>query len=401
MVTDLLYMQHPEILDFQANLLDIEEQANDLFAVRLDRSYFYPTGGGQEHDTGWINDARVLNVLKDEKQSPGILHWIDRPLVPGPVSARIDADRRFRHMQHHTAQHLLTQCFLQSLGLETTSANINGFSPSTLDLPVTTLDSSRLDEVERFANQVIFENRFVRAFFAAPDELVQFPLRKQPPVSTAIRIVEIAGFDWSPCAGTHCNATGQVGILKITRTERVRDNLRIHFVAGLQAYEIFASTYAITSALSSQFSLHPGNLVQAMSNQADQLKQAQKEILDLRKKFLAAEARSLAEEARNGNAYPRLIRFFEGRPALEIRFLAEELAKVYPGLSCLFTHDGQALTACFSSSKDCQLSARQELARWLSSVGGKGGGDDRFAQGGAKMTGEVYRALSQQSLGWI
>ncbi len=177
MVTDLLYMQHPEILDFQANLLDIEEQANDMFAVRLDRSYFYPTGGGQDHDTGWINDARVVNVLKDDKQSPGILHWIDRPLVRGPVSARIDADRRFRHMQHHTAQHLLTQCFLQSLELETISANINGSSPSTLDLPVNSVDSGRLDEVERFANQVIFENRFVRAFFAAPDELVQFPLR--------------------------------------------------------------------------------------------------------------------------------------------------------------------------------------------------------------------------------
>jgi alanyl-tRNA synthetase len=108
----------------------------------------------------------------------------------------------------------------------------------------------------------------------------------------------------------------------------------------------------------------------------------------------------MAEEARNINAYPRFIRFFEGRPAHDIRLLAEELGKVYPGLACLFTHDGHALTACFSSGKDCQLSARQELARWLSSVGGKGGGDDRFAQGGAKMTGEVYQALSQQSPGW-
>ncbi len=399
-MNNLLYMEHPDVLEFEANVLDLLPPKNGLFAVTLDRSFFYPTGGGQEHDTGLINDARVVDVIKDENRSLSIIHLVDRAIADGPVTARIDPERRLRHKQHHTGQHLLTQCFLQLFNLETISANINGYSPSTLDLPVNDLGREQIDNAELLANQVIYENRLVRAFFASQDELAGLPLRKQPPVTEAIRIVEITNFDWTPCAGTHCSATGQVGVLKITRAEHLRDNLRIHFVAGLQAYELFTSTSETVATLSSQFSLRPDDLVQAINNQASQLRQAQKDIQELRSKALANEAQLLAVEAQKTQNPLSLVRFFERRPASELRLLAEELRKAYPGTACLFTHDGAKLTIIVICGNQSQQSARMVLNKWLAPFGGKGGGDDQMAQGGSKMTPETYQVFIRQVPGF-
>ncbi len=394
----LLYMEHPEILEFEAQILDIQQRPDGLFAVYLDQSFFYPTGGGQEHDTGFLNEGRVLDVIKDENHPPSILHLVDRPLDHGPVTARIDPERRLRHMQHHTGQHLLTQCFLQHLNLETVSSNINGYSPSTLDLPMNDLENSQISAVERLANQIVFENRPVRAFFASQEDLAELPLRKQPPATSSVRIVEISGFDWTPCAGTHCSATAQVGIIKITRRERMRDSLRIHFVAGLQAYELFTTTVETISTLSSQFSLHPNDLAQVMTSQAAQLKQALKDLQEQRSKALAGEALLLAVEAQQRPEDPEsLVRFYEGRPAGELRLLAEALRKRYSGTACLFTHDGSKLTAIVICGDKSRYSARQVLDHWLQPLGGKGGGDDRIAQGGAQLTSEAYQAIIHRS----
>jgi len=398
---DLLYIDHPEILDFEATILQVQEKPKGVYAVYLDRSYFYPTGGGQEHDTGFLNDARVVNVMKDNTHSPSLIHIVDRPLVPGPVRARIDSERRFRHMQHHTAQHLLTQCFVQRLQLDTISANINGYSPTTLDLPVNDLSHDQLSDVELLANQVMFEDRPVRSFIASQADLAELPLRKQPPVTEAIRIVEIKGFDWTPCAGTHCTATGQVGLIKITRTEHIRESLRIYFVAGLQAYELFTSSFEMISSLSSQFSLHPKDLASMVMCQAAQLKETQKELQKLRNQSLANEAQSLVETALKSGSEYVLVRFFDGRPALEVRLLAEELRKIFHGIACLFTFDANKLTAIVISGDQGQQTARLVLDQWLAPIQGKGGGDAVMAQGGAKMTVEAYQEFKQQSQAFL
>jgi alanyl-tRNA synthetase len=392
---ELLYMDFPEVLEFETNILSVKAIDGGLFEVSLDQSYFYPTGGGQEHDTGTLNDARVIDVLKDEGRSPSLIHHVDRALVSGPAKARIDSERRFRHMQHHTAQHLLTQCFRKRLDLDTISANINGYTPTTLDLPVKGLDQGQILDVEHLAYQVIYENRPVRTFFASQAELVDLPIRKQPPVVDKIRIVEISGFDWTPCAGTHCFATGQVGIVKITRTERVRENLRVHFVAGMQAYDLFSTTLELADTMSAQLSVNLKDLPMMVQNQSNQLKQAQKELKELREKRIVSEANNLA--AQNPDQSSVLLKFFVDRPANEIRSLADELRKIYEGLACLFTIEGNKLTAIVVCGKQSQQSARLMLDRLLALIAGKGGGDDRMAQGGAKITPESYQEFIRKS----
>ena len=132
-------------------------------------------------------------------------------------------------VQHHTAQHLLSQC-LVPFGLETLSANINVDTPSTVDFPFTELTPEQLRQAEDLANQVIYENRMVKSYFVAPENISQVPLRRPPKVHENIRIIEIDGYDHSACGGTHVPQTSMIGVVKILRTERQNEKtlVRIH-----------------------------------------------------------------------------------------------------------------------------------------------------------------------------
>src|SRR5512143_2691164 len=173
----LLYLEDSTILEFEANVMAHLTLTDGRNGVVLDRTYFYPTGGGQEHDTGWIGSAKVLEVIKDDDHSR-LVHVVEGQVGLGAVTAHIDAERRLRHMQHHTAQHLLSQCFIHLFEIESISSNINGYTPSTLDLGVPTLTREQLDQIEDLANQIIYENRPVKTYFVTPEELQSLPLRK-------------------------------------------------------------------------------------------------------------------------------------------------------------------------------------------------------------------------------
>ncbi len=255
----LLYLQDPLKFEFEASVVEKIALPGGRHGVVLDQTYFYPTGGGQEHDTGQIESAAVLDVYKSQDISQ-VIHVLDRDLPLGRVMARVDSDRRLRHMQHHTAQHLLSQCFLRQLHVPTLSANINGYSPSTLDLESPAISKTDLDAVENLANEVIFQNLQVKSYFVSGAESAKLPVRKVDLIHEDIRIVEIDTFDYSACAGTHCTYTGSIGILKITKTERQNEKLRVHFFAGLQALENFRDSFDTVIHLSATFSVHPRDL---------------------------------------------------------------------------------------------------------------------------------------------
>jgi alanyl-tRNA synthetase len=235
-MTEQLYFDDPLTLEFTAQVTETRPLDGGRFGVILPHTYFYPTSGGQEHDTGYIGEARVLDVFKENSE---IVHVVDQPIQTGMYPARIDRLRRIRAMQHHTAQHVLSASFLEVAGIDSLSANINGDNPSTIDLEVDELGLDILGKAERYANRIFFENRAVKTYYIGDEEVPSLPFRKAPKVSGHIRVVEVEGLDYTPCGGTHCPNTGMVGLLKIVKTERVNQKLRIHFVAGYQALETF------------------------------------------------------------------------------------------------------------------------------------------------------------------
>lgn len=379
-----LYLKDSQTLDFEAVVIDLISLPDGRAGAILDQSYFYPTGGGQAHDMGFLSGVKVIDVYKDS--GTGLLvHVIDQPLPLGPVIGKIDAERRQRHMQHHTAQHLLTQCFVTLFGFDTLSANINGYSASTLDLPVEGLSKEMLSQAENLANRLIYEDRPVRAFFVAPQELERLPLRRAPKVSEDIRIVEIDGFDYTPCGGTHCSSTGQIGLIKIVKTEKQNERTRVHFLAGWQALNLFQTFFDILSGLAGQMSIAPQDLPAIVSRQNEQLQQVQKDLQALRLEAITWEAGRLAGQVEILAGRQIVLASFTSRPVNELRILGTELAR-QPGLtSVLAALEGPKISLVVACGEGCDPIARELLAKLLSPFNGRGGGDARLAQGGGSI----------------
>ncbi len=394
----LLYLTDPLTLTFETTVTESFTQPDGRPAVLLEQSYFYPTGGGQEHDTGRIGPAQVVEVTKQENPLC-VIHILDRPVSPGIVYCTIDSDRRQRHSQHHTAQHLLTQCFVYLYGLDTLSANINGYTPSTLDLPTPKIEPEMLAQAENLANQIIYEDRPVQSYFVNPQALERLPLRRAPKVSEDIRIIEIEGFDYTPCGGTHCSRTGQIGVIKIVRTEKQNERTRVHFVAGWQALELFQASYATVSSLAIGLSVGQAELATSVLRQAEQLQKALKDLQSYQAERLAWEANRLAESATRIGGKLVSLTVFDNRPIVELRLLAGELSKRDGLVSILATTAGDKISLVAACGSSLDLSARDLLARLLAIWGGRGGGDARLAQGGGTLQpGQPVETLLREKL---
>jgi alanyl-tRNA synthetase len=378
-MTEQLYFDDPLTLEFTAQVTETRPLQTGRFGLILPRSYFYPTSGGQEHDTGFIGAARVLDVYKENGD---ILHVVDQPLQPGTYPASIDQPRRIRAMQHHTAQHVLSASFLEVAGIDSLSANINGDSPSTIDLEVEELDPEILQKTERFANGIFFENRAVKTYYIGDEEVPSLPFRKAPKVSGRIRVVEVEGLDYTPCGGTHCPSTGMVGLLKIIKTERVNQKLRIHFVAGYQALEYFDRNQQIIQLAARMLETSQEDIPVVLGRKLDQLKTIQAELESLRASLFAQEAGQLAASARPAGPVDLLTATFRDRSASELRGLAQELRERVGLVTVLAAYEGAKLSIITTCAADSGFDARELLMHLLAPLGLRGGGDASIAQGG-------------------
>ncbi len=397
--TEQLYFDDPLCLEFEAEIIETVALPDGHTGAILPRTYFYPTSGGQEHDIGTIGPAQVVDVFKDDDDR--IIHSLSLPLTIGRYLARIDRDRRLRHMQHHTAQHVLTGSFVAVLGLETLSANINGYTPSTIDLDAHQISAADLGRVEAYANQILFENRTVKTYYVTDAEAARVPFRKPPAVSGRIRVIEVDGFDYSACGGTHCPQTGMVGLVKILRTERVNQKLRVHFVAGAQALEVFQACHAVVQEITSLLDTGLDGLGEAVRRQQERLKTMEVELEDLRRERLENEARLLAESARPVEKWRLVTALFPNRPPAELRLLAGKL-RAFPGLiSLLASYDGQKLSLVAACAPDSGLNARLLLEQHLTPLACRGGGDESLAQGGGPVEQAALDRLFSQTEEYI
>lgn len=387
-----LYQEDPLKLEFEANITNVYTLPDGSSGVTLDRTYFYPTGGGQWHDTGTIEGIPVVEVIKFDDQKE-LVHVLEGILEIGPVHASIDGGRRLRHMQHHTAQHLLTGCFVHLLGYETVSAHISGYTPSTIDLEAESVSAEELMRVEDLANQIIRENHVVKSYYVSPEELKDLPLRKPPPAVEQVRIVEIDGFDYSACGGTHCLQTGMIGVLKIIKTERQNEKLRINFVAGEQALEYFRDYQRVAVDLAGHLSVGYEEVMEAVVRLEEALKSAQKELSVLRMERIGIEAQKLAEKAERVRNVHLVLESYRERPVDELRALAKEFKDMPEVVALLASFDGKKVTAIAACGEASGKDARVLLNAVLTKIGGRGGGEARLAQGGGAASEEDFERL--------
>jgi len=258
--------------------------------VILDQTVFYPTSGGQPHDTGTINKVDVIDVFEDEHQQ--IVHLLEKPVEDAQVACEINWERRFDHMQQHTGQHILSQALLKICNGETLSFHLGDWS-ATIDIDQSDLSSEIINAVEQHANRVIMEDRHVIAHVVDREEIRKYPVRKPPTVEDNIRILEIENYDYSPCGGTHCSRTGEIGLIKIRHYENYKGGTRIHFVCGSRALEDYQAKTEILKQLSKSMSAAESDLPQNITKLKDDLKALTAERDRLGKKLLDYEANSL------------------------------------------------------------------------------------------------------------
>jgi len=396
--TQQLYFDDPFTLEFDAEVVESFPLDGGKFGVVLPRTYFYPTSGGQEHDTGSIGKAHILDVYK---KGETIVHVLDRELVPGLHPAHIDRERRFRHMQHHTAQHILSASFLEVANIDSISANINGVTPSTIDLEVGDVDEETLRRTEEFANGIFFENRAVKTYHVTEGEISNLPMRKPPKVSGSIRVVEVDGFDYTPCGGTHVTRTGMIGMLKIVKTERVNQKLRIHFVAGYQALNFFEQVQSAAQGAALLLNSGLDGVVASVERLQSNLKQMQSELDSLRGVVLGVEAEKLVANAEAVSEYRLITALFENRPATELRSLADKLRREAGMVAVLASYDGVKFSLVAACAEDTKLDARELLNYHLVPIGGRGGGSPTLAQGGGATNRSALDVLFTQTKSYL
>jgi alanyl-tRNA synthetase len=210
-----------------------------------------------------------------------------------------------------------------------------------------------------------------------------------------IRIVEIEGYDYSPCGGTHVLQTGSIGLLKVFKSERQNEKTRIYFVAGLQAFNLFRQMYDSLTGLATKMSTGWQDIPELMSKQSEQITLLQKEILPLRRAGIKLEVQELAARAEERQGFKIVQASFENRPVPELRMLAEELKGISAVVSYLASFDGKKLSLIVTCAEDTGMDARQVLNKQLVKIGGRGGGDARLAQGGGLASQDQFNLFLQ------
>ena len=370
----------------------------DQPAVRLSQSAFYPTSGGQPHDTGSLNGTAVVDVQVGADGA--VLHLLAHSLLEETksVNGQIDWSRRYDHMQQHSGQHLLSQVFYRGLGLETVSVHF-GDVLNTLDLDGPPLSASQLATVETAANETVWQDRPIRAYWITEAEKEMVPLRRAPTVQGKMRIVEIEKFDWSACGGTHVRRTGEIGQISLLRIEKHRGRSRVHFVCGGRALVDAAQRRELLAATAGLLDSSVHDVPDLVSKLQDALRGAEKELNAQGEALVEYQARELLAAAETAAGVRVVARELADAEPAAIQKLARALI-AEPGVVALLgcAQRGKG-TVVFARSQDLSLHAGNLLRDTLRQFGGGGGGRPDFAQGGGvaaeKLTAVLEAALEK------
>jgi alanyl-tRNA synthetase len=405
-MTERLYYNDSFLYDFRARVLDAKELKREghqsIWALKLDRTAFYPSSGGQPYDTGRLTTESKSGVLLEvavedvfEDEQGDVWHRVSKVVPPGvEVRGNIDIERRRDHMQQHTGQHLLSAAFVQLLGAKTVSFHL-GEQTSTIDLEIASLSHDDLLRVEHLSNEVIAENRPVAIHYATHEQAQKMGVRKLPQREGEIRLIDIQDFDLNACGGTHARSTGQIGGLLLRRTEKVKQGIRVEFVCGLRAAAAARRDFETLSEAAALYPCAPADLRANIAKQRDDARQAQKresQLLDELAGFKAAEMLRNVTPDDAGRKW--ILAVFEDRDAVFIKLLAQKATRNGSVVALLgSSQDPPAIV--FARSSDLQGDLGTLLRELVTATGGRGGGGKDFAQGGVPNRSDLPQLLEK------
>ena len=380
MDTVKLYYESAYTQDFTAVVQSCEAVKNG-FAVILDRTAFYPEGGGQPADHGTLGEARVLDV---HEKDGVVTHLCDRALSVGAeVGGRIDWARRFDHMQQHSGEHIISGLLCSTFHCDNVGFHM-GADVVTIDYNAPITWEQAL-EVERRANAYIWADHPIRIWYPSAEELAALPYRSKKALTGPVRITEFPGADRCACCGTHVSSSGQVGLLKLLSCQKFRDGVRLELLCGQRALDCLAAGWEQARQIGQALSVKPQSAFSAVSR-------LQEELLSLKEKAARLEEADFAHVAAQYRGAGSVLHIAEPLDGDGARRLCDAIAKAAGGRCAVFAgQDGDYRYAVIESGGDL----RQFIKDMNTALHGRGGGRDGFAQGSAACTAEEVRTFFQ------
>ena len=379
METEKLYYQDPYLTAFTARVLTCEPSKTG-YLVTLDRTAFYPEGGGQPADHGTLGGAAVTDV---HEKDGVIFHTCGAPVEIGTeVEGSIDWPRRFDHMQQHSGEHILSGllCALYD-------CNNVGFH---LGADTVTIDYNReltweqVLEAERRANETIWADTPVEITFPSPEALEQLHYRSKKELTGQVRIVTFPGADCCACCGTHVRRAGEVGLIKVLSCQKFREGVRMEILCGQRAYRYLSQVYDQDHAVAQLLSVKPQDTLAAVERQNAELTAAKQRMTELEDQLF-----SLRAQALTGRGSVLLV-----EPPMRpdgARKLADAVAKAAGGLAAVFAGEGNSHVYALVQADGGDITPL--VKRLNAALSGRGGGRNGFAQGSVQADGSAIRAF--------
>ena len=388
-MTDRLYYNDSYLTEFESPVIACVPR-DGRYEVTLERTAFYPTGGGQPNDLGTLGGRAVLDVIDHE--AAGIAHVTDGPLEPGAVvKGVIDWPRRFDHMQQHSGQHMLSAAFESACKARTESFHL-GATASTIDLNKV-LSPGEITAAEDEANRIVWQDREVKLQFAAAGEGAAIALRKESMREGTLRLIEVSNFDRSACGGTHVARTGVIGIIAITGWEKFKGGTRVEFLCGNRALGRIREWRDVFSATSRVLSVLPSGLAAAIERLQGENKALGRTVREMQEQLAGHVAAGLVNEgapASNGRVV--VARALEGWDAVGLKSVAAAAAAIPDVCAAVFSATTPALVVV-SRAKDAGVDASAVIKALIARFGGKGGGKPEMAQAGG-LQGDVNEMVA-------
>ncbi len=347
---------------------------DDYYEVILDKTIFYPhMSGGQPKDEGTINGIWVFDVREEGDE---IIHLLKAP-VEGEVSLCINFDVRFDYMQQHTGQHVLSCAFDELFNGKTIGFHL-GDRYSTIDLDILVTDEI-VRQVEQLSNRIIYENKAVTDRIYSYEDAIKLNLRKKPMELEQLRIVSVENYDDCACSGTHVKHTGEIGIIKVTRTEKYKGGTRVEFMCGKRALNNYGDKSRIISDLSAVMSCSSDDIAANIERLMNENKKFKKDTSNLKSLINEYRAEELKKSAEIKDSISYI--FIKTEDDIkDLRFICSKITECDNIVAVLVSEADNVCSLVMGQSKNLNIDLKSVFEECRSIIGGKGGGSSHMLQ---------------------
>nr|WP_300095551.1 DHHA1 domain-containing protein [Sedimentibacter sp.] len=371
--SEKIYQENSYITELEAEVISCIKK-DDCYEAILDRTIFYPhMSGGQPKDEGTINGIDVFNV---QERGDDIVHMLNDE-ISGKVKLNINFGKRFDYMQQHTGQHILSYSFSHLFGGNTVGFHMSD-NYTTIDLDIT-LTEEMTEQAEQLCNKIIYDNKVVSAKNYSYEEAMKLDLRKDPLKLDVLRIIEIQDCDFSACGGTHVRNTGELGIIKVTKTEKYKQGTRVEFLCGTRALNDYIIKNRNVSALSSLLTCRSDMLMDNFEKIINENKQLKKDVNNMNNSLNEYKARELKSGAmvHEGVKY---IFTASDEDVKDLRYICSKITEDEDYVAVMVSEAEDGCSLVIGQSKNLKINIKDVFEKCRAFINGKGGGNNFLLQ---------------------